>query len=944
MKRILIYIFLLIICLITAFPQYFRHLDLNDGLSSPSIFAITQDNLGRMWFATKEGVNVYDGISVRAFKGWVDKVWIGNEATAVVTDSIGDVFFLIDNDVIKFSIHNECFSRLTDSSNIRALNSFKEGIVFANADSVFMLNPVSRKIEGKMRLSGINGLNHISADSKFFYLSSRDGLHILNRADGTEKVILPNISVYSTFLSRNGTIWIPTVDNGLYRLNNVSSEPTMVSMPDAMGNAVGARQCRYAIEDRKGKIWYGSFSGLYCYNPKTGKSHRLNIKSHIGGLSHPSVYGLYFDNIGNLWVSTFYGGVNYFSIENDKFINFNYDRLISEEMAHSFIKEMVEDSNHNLWFASDGAGVYCLDREWNIIQHLSTNNPNSQLCQNNARTIEFDPKRNLLFIGTYMGGLSVYDLKTSKVTNYIDNPEFKKIVGGIIHKVKLHGDILFISSANGMSWMDLKSGKFHRIDTGKTSKQFDVSDKGVVYAISADDREAYIISGSTSAHPKTTQLISPKKGITPDQICITDKGVLIGTLGSGIIYFPANSPEPVFLNAANHRFSDDYIYGFCRGKGDVVYASTKSNIVKINMKDLSTQSLNFNNYFPGSHLINRCALYVLDNNEIVVGSTKGLSFINPAEFSSSDKLTKHPKIYFSRLLIQNRDVLPHDQSGIIREALPFSSEIKLPYNTGSFSIIIGLKDYSPSSGVSELEYILEGVDKDWYSTTNNEIKYRNLESGSYTLRVRHPGGEEISLKVVVATPWHLQWWAWIIYITVATALAFIIIRKSISEAKLRKMLKEANLERNQLEKVNQILKGPVNSDDDIENPFDRELVEKVVEIINKNMDNSELDILFICREVGMSRSLFFSKFKNITGLTPKTFILNYRLKYAASLLVEQPHLSVADIAYQSGFSTGAYFSRCFKNQFGISPANYRKSPSSAQEIEPDSKMDSESEQ
>ncbi len=74
----------------------------------------------------------------------------------------------------------------------------------------------------------------------------------------------------------------------------------------------------------------------------------------------------------------------------------------------------------------------------------------------------------------------------------------------------------------------------------------------------------------------------------------------------------------------------------------------------------------------------------------------------------------------------------------------------------------------------------------------------------------------------------------------------------------------------------------------------------------------------------MSRSLFFNTFKTITGLTPETFLLNYRLKHAATLLIEQPHLSVAEIAYQSGFSTAAYFSRCFKKQFGVSPLSYRK--------------------
>ncbi len=924
-------------------PEYFRHLNLEDGLSSTSVYAITQDKLGRMWFATKEGINLYDGVSIRSFKGWVtapktspqaaskaeliapkDKIWIGNEATAVVTDSVGDIFFLIDNDVVKFSLRSERFTRITDSGAIRALASHQGEISFAGKDSIFVIDRKSGMIKGIRNISGIKAINHLSADNNYFYLSTPTGLRILGRGNSSERVLLPNRNVYSTFLSRNGTIWIPTVEGGLYQLDSDLSDPVQVSVPNAMSEALGASQCRFATEDHRGKIWYGSFSGLYCYNPKTGASHQINLQRHLGGLTHPSVYGLYFDNNRNLWVSTYYGGVNYFSPANDKFLNFNYDALIPEGMAHSFIKDMVVDNDGNLWFASDGAGVGCLDQNWNIITHLSTRNSNAPLRQNNARTIEFDRKRNLLYIGTYMGGLSIYDLKTRKITNLIDNPEFEKVVGGIIHKISLHDNKLFISSAKGLSWMDTDSGKITHINVSKYPKLFYIDKRGDMYCSSTDDHEVFKITDPTGAKPKITTLIKQQKGIIPNQLCITDKGLLIGTLGSGIVYLPNNADKPILLNTANHRFPDDYVYGLCKGKGDVVYATTKDKIVKINMADLSTQSLNFDNYFPGSHIINKSGLLLLDDDEIVVGSTKGISFINPNEFSLPEKSNDHPEIYFSRLRIQNRDILPDDGSGILKQALPFSDKIKLPHNTHDFTIIIGLNGYSPSTGVTELEYMMDGVDEDWLSTTNNEINYRNLHSGSYKLRVRRPGGEEISLAVEVATPWYNQWWAWLLYIAAASTLAFVIIRKSITEVRLRKMLNEAELEREQLEKVNQILRGPVSEEDIIENPNDRKLVESVTEIINQQMDNSELDILHICREIGMSRSLFFNKFKTITGLTPKTFILNYRLKHAATLLIEQPHLSVAEIAYQSGFSTAAYFSRCFKKQFGVSPLSYRK--------------------
>ena len=76
----------------------------------------------------------------------------------------------------------------------------------------------------------------------------------------------------------------------------------------------------------------------------------------------------------------------------------------------------------------------------------------------------------------------------------------------------------------------------------------------------------------------------------------------------------------------------------------------------------------------------------------------------------------------------------------------------------------------------------------------------------------------------------------------------------------------------------------------------------------------------------MGRSLLYSKFKALTGMTPNNFLLNYRLKYAATLLQKYPTLPIAEVSDRSGFSSPLYFSR-FKNQYGETPQNYRRKQS-----------------
>ena len=78
----------------------------------------------------------------------------------------------------------------------------------------------------------------------------------------------------------------------------------------------------------------------------------------------------------------------------------------------------------------------------------------------------------------------------------------------------------------------------------------------------------------------------------------------------------------------------------------------------------------------------------------------------------------------------------------------------------------------------------------------------------------------------------------------------------------------------------------------------------------------------MARELGLSRSSLYAKFKALTGMTPNDFVLNCKLKRAATMLTENPDLQIADISDRLGFGSPRYFTRCFKAQFEITPAEY----------------------
>lgn len=107
------------------------------------------------------------------------------------------------------------------------------------------------------------------------------------------------------------------------------------------------------------------------------------------------------------------------------------------------------------------------------------------------------------------------------------------------------------------------------------------------------------------------------------------------------------------------------------------------------------------------------------------------------------------------------------------------------------------------------------------------------------------------------------------------------------------------------------------------NPMDKNLLDRAMAIIDRYYSDSEFSVDTFAREIGMSRTAFFNKWKNLTGETPKSFILNLRLRKAADMLRERHDLSIAEVSYANGFSSPRYFCKCFKDTYKIQPSAYR---------------------
>jgi signal transduction histidine kinase/CheY-like chemotaxis protein len=110
--------------------------------------------------------------------------------------------------------------------------------------------------------------------------------------------------------------------------------------------------------------------------------------------------------------------------------------------------------------------------------------------------------------------------------------------------------------------------------------------------------------------------------------------------------------------------------------------------------------------------------------------------------------------------------------------------------------------------------------------------------------------------------------------------------------------------------------------------IDEKFIQEFQEIIEKNIENPDLDIKQLCKLLYMGRSSLFRKVQALTGETPNQFIQSYRLERAARLL-KANYGNVTEVAFAVGFSNTSYFTECFKKKYHQLPSTFQASESGA---------------
>ncbi|MEC3907029.1 two-component regulator propeller domain-containing protein [Tamlana sp. 2201CG12-4] len=105
--------------------------------------------------------------------------------------------------------------------------------------------------------------------------------------------------------------------------------------------------------------------------------------------------------------------------------------------------------------------------------------------------------------------------------------------------------------------------------------------------------------------------------------------------------------------------------------------------------------------------------------------------------------------------------------------------------------------------------------------------------------------------------------------------------------------------------------------------LDEHLLKKAFNIVEDNISNDQFNIAMFCSELGVSRTMLFTKIRAWTNFTPNEFIHEIRMKCATQLL-EESNANISQIGYKVGFKDPKYFSKCFKKRYGKTPRQFQK--------------------
>lgn len=826
-------------------PAYsFHHLSLDEGLSQSTVTAILQDRKGFLWVGTRDGLNRYDGEAFTIFRsgpahagGLADdlilslfedskaRLWIGTARGGLNRyDAHRDTFVPYDT-----AAGGTAFPR-----TVHSIQEDREGHIWFGTpdDGLYRYDPergVLHRYAHDPAVPGSLPDDRLRAvlvdDASRVWVGTAAGLAVLDhdrvrfRPYPVAPVSADNVGVVTAlYQDGRGLVWIGT-PGGLHALDPASGRVTRYAHDPADPASLGSDYVRAIVEDPQGRLLVGTEAGLSQLDRATGRFvHHRRDPYDDRSLSSDAVLALYFDRQDNLWVGTYYGGVNAHYSRARGFTHVRQDPT-GRKLSGRIVRAFLEDSRGHLWVGTEDGGlsVVAPDGSYRHYRH-EPGNPASLLGDNVHGVVE-DARGNV-WIGSFGGGLDYLDRATGRITHYSHDARDARSLGSndVVALYLDRRQQLWVGTAGGgLNLFDPATHTFTRFTAD--GRLGSLSDDAVTYVY--EDRAGRLWVGTGKGlnrfDPATrTFRVYYHDPADPASLSLDDVTTIredrhgrlwVGTLGGGLNLFHPETETFTRYTTAD-GLPNDVVNGMEEDGRGGLWVSTNDGLSCF----LPDEGL-FVNYTRAEGLqsdqFNVAASLRLRSGEMVFGGINGFNRFHP------DSLRRKPfvpPVLLTDFRINNRSVPVGAPDSPLQAHISETRALSLTYDQAAFvTFSFVALSFAPGDEI-RYAYRLRGSHDDWIPAGNQRTAtYTHLAPGTYTFEVRAAThgdtwrdawrGATASVRVHVAPPFWLTWYAYLVYTVLIAALLYILQKYSIIEVQRKNTLL---LEHVQIEKEREL--------------------------------------------------------------------------------------------------------------------------------------------
>ncbi|MBN1484172.1 MAG: GAF domain-containing protein [Chloroflexia bacterium] len=773
----------------------FGHVSLEQGLSQSNVSSILQDSRGYLWFGTEDGLNRYNGYSMRLFEhdpqephslahndinalfeDQQGNLWVGTHGAGLdrFDPTTGEFSHYwhdpqdphsLGHDVVE-TMYQDRQGRLWIGTNGGGLDrldpetdQFTHYTYDANDPASLSNNHVYAIVQDRQ------GLLWIGTAGGLNWLDPENGALGRYEHDPADPNSLGHNTVVAVLEDRQGSIWVGTYGWGLAVLDRETGTFTRYQHEPDNAHSLSSDVVNTIYQDRGGTVWVGTQgSGLDRLDPASGRiSHYQHSLTDPHSLSSDYVTSIYQDREGLLWIGTMGGGINTYAQRNEQFVHYRADPENTGSLRSNRVLSFYQDRRGILWIGTD-QGLDRLDRSNGQIIHYESVATDLWGGQHNIVLAIHEDRWGTLWIGT-AAGLKQLDPLTGQLVHYRPDPRnFSASINDYVKTIlEDSSGILWIGTDQGLAALDYRDEELtyyrHSYMPQSLSHSFAFclceGQEGELWVgtygggLDKLDRQR-----GTFRHyqhdPQDPNSLSENKVLSLYQ---DGQGILwIGTLGGGL-----NRLDPTTGLFRHYREGDglpnDVVHGILEDSQGFLWLSTNNGLARFDPSSGMFKSyqvedgLQSNEFNPGA-----CGQNV--RGEMFFGGNNGFNAFFP------ENIEDNPVIPALVLTAFSQGGVPLE----LEQPLDGVGEISLHWPNNFFEFEFAALSYLQPEK-NQYSYILEPLDKHWVDVGSRRFgRYSNLPGGDYTLRIRGSNNdglwneEGLNIKITIVPPFWATWW------------------------------------------------------------------------------------------------------------------------------------------------------------------------------------------